>query len=353
MRSFLLFLIILTVLTSCAQDNQYESNPTLITNQEYIDALYTSGPDLKNVTDVFYFLLSNLDDEVTIYPTENYFYFTLSAGGRNIGGTLTLFPEQRDRNVIGLNYYEKGEDPDWYFAYQDKENTWIGNGTELGINESVFVKKIKKYKYSVSFKGRTVVFNLNDVGLEMPESIELTSDEEYVGPIIDESGLKFFILFNKKTSRMYFILNEDEKAAEYFEPLFNRFIIDRRTAFIFYDDVKNKRKILVGVHGKNVLKNNWFDGPFDQMPDNLIAEDRIPDYQKYIELSFPSSFGRADKFGRYNDTSRVAVAPYTVYFTFSDFANKCNDRLPESEFFTCMTVPKFELPRGFYVAKYG
>jgi len=350
---FFLFLIIICVLTSCIQNNQYEKEPTLITNQEYIDALYTQGPDLKNVTDVFYFLLSNLDDEVTIYPTENYFYFTLSAGGRNIGGTLTLFPEQRERNVIGLNYYEKGEDPDFIFAYQDKDNTWIGNGTELGINESVLVEEIKKNRYSVTFKDRTVIFNLNDIGLKKPEKAKLTNDEEYVGPIFDESGLKFFIIFNRKTYRMYFILNEDEFVPENFATVYGDFVIGKRTAYIFYKDAKNNRKLLVGIHGKNVLKNNWFDGPFDQMPDNYIDENLIPNYKKYIELSFPSAFGRVDKFGRYNDTSRVAVAPYTVYFTFSDFANKCNDRLPESEFFTCMTIPKFELPRGFYVAKYG
>ena len=33
------------------------------------------GPDMNNILSVFDFIFANLDEEVTVLPTENYYYF--------------------------------------------------------------------------------------------------------------------------------------------------------------------------------------------------------------------------------------------------------------------------------------
>ena len=74
----------------------------------------------------------------------------------------------------------------------------------------------------------------------------------------------------------------------------DRILIGQRTGFAYYLDDKLDRKILVGVFEGNARVNNYFDGPFDQLPDNFLEGDTLR--QIILEVE-PSLAGQIDRFG--------------------------------------------------------
>src|SRR3989344_8074044 len=268
---FFLFIVCLVYTAVFFPKYRYPPFPEghINTNQDFIEGLYTSL-DLNDTISVFRYVFTRLDDEVTVYPTENYFYYNFVAEGVHFRGTFTLFADNRDEGVFGFSYIEYDPDP----SVPDEEPR-IGGSKHFKAEDGVIVKKIHDFLYSVTFEGKTIKFYLNNVGLNPPQQAQLLPEETYVGTIFDESGLKFFLIFNNETQRLYHILDEDAFVPEQWRVLNEGVLIGKRTDFAFYNDSINKRKILVGTKGENVLKNNWYDGPFDQMPDNYVYTGQI------------------------------------------------------------------------------
>lgn len=328
--------------------SERESNnkiPGFNSNEEFIEGLYKEI-DLTDEIDVFRYVFFNLNENVTVYPTENYYYFQFPASGKTIWGTLTLSTQNRDQGFLGFNYVASTK------KVNQEISDLVASGKFLNKDDGVFVNKINDFKYSVSFEGKTVVFNLNEIGLDPPTKANLMDDEVYVGTSFDESGLKFFLLFNDSVKKLYWILNEDGFVPETFSELTFDIVIGDRTEFAFYLDKINDRKILIGVEGRNVIVNNWYDGPFDHLPDNYIHLDRI-NIKKYLEFENPDLNGKIDKYGRFLEQkgSRVAVSPYHVYFDKFEllFVNSCKiDPISASEFYSCITQPYFKIPEKFF-----
>lgn len=346
--TLVLFIVNLLGLTLGSRNAAKRGVPpgTLLTNQKFIKGLY-HDLDLKDPKSVFRHVFSHLEDEVTIYPTENYYYFRFPARGKAIWGSLSLFAENRDQGVIGFGYSEHNDNPNLPDGLDR-----AGGGGSYSAADGVVVKKLDIFKYAVSFEGRTVTFELHDVGVSPPQKARLRPEEVFVGPIFDESGLKFFLIFNRDTSRLYILLNEDGFVPEDFRRLTSDIILGERTGFAFYVDGENSRKILIAVQGENVLKNNWYDGPFDQMPDNYVHTGKIPNYQTYIESNYPGLKGRIDKYGNYlhEKGARVAVAPYLVYFSTQDViavVESCKALgAARAQFYSCITRQVFQVPEN-------
>jgi len=320
---------------------------SLWTNQNYIEGLYNSF-NVSDPKEVFKHLFFQLDDEVVVYPTENFYYFKFTALGKMFGGVFALHADNRDNGVIDFGYIERNDNP---YVDEGTGINRIGGSHNFSEEDGVMVKKINNFKYSVIFEGRKVIFKLNDIGMNPPINLMLHSEEEYVGPVFDESGLVFSLIFNKEISHLYIILNEDSFVPEYFRELTNDIVIGERSEFAFYNDKQYNRKILIGVKGVNVLKNNWFDGPFDQMPDNYVYTGQIPNYSDYLIAAYPNLEGRIDKYGNYLDIEgvRIAVGPYYVYWSndeLSSLADYCNsqDFPSKSEFYNCITQQMFIVP---------
>ena len=93
----------------------------------------------------------------------------------------------------------------------------------------------------------------------------------------------------------------------------------RRSGFAFWVDRDHgNRKVLTGVHQLNVRRNDYYDGPFDQLADNYADETRVA---AYMQLAYPGLRGRIDKYGYYTDRERplrVALSTYFVYAAQSD-----------------------------------
>lgn len=318
------------------------------TNEEFINGLY-AGLDLSSTTDVFRYVFQRLRSEVTVYPTENYYYFEFPARGKMVGGSLSLAPGDRDRGILGFGYYTKIPDKSrakFYFAR--------GGGADLSEKDGVRVTRLTETRYAVRYEGRTVVFTLNPAGATPPARVILLPGERYVGTTFDESGLRFHLLFHGGTRRLYWILDEEGFVPETFSRD-RDLVMGDRTEYVFYDDSLRSRKILIGVAGLNVVQNNWYDGPFDQLPDNEVAGGRL-NLKPFLLAHYGGDStgvrdGDVDNYGNYSRESRMAVAPYTVYFSARDlaFADSCRGlELSPEELCRCLTEQRYAVPDNFF-----
>jgi hypothetical protein len=158
-----------------------------------------------------------------------------------------------------------------------------------------------------------VVFELNDLSKVAVPTGVLGPDDQYLGPMFDESGIRLFLVFNRKLKIFHYVLDETAPVPDELIPsrLTNRILIARRTGFAFYNEHRLNRRILIGVFEGNSSVNSAFDGPFDQLPDNFIKGDELHDALVAAE---PALAGRIDRFGGSPDgTSRHLIGPYVYY----------------------------------------
>ncbi|HKS63893.1 MAG TPA: hypothetical protein VJT13_19480, partial [Xanthobacteraceae bacterium] len=88
-------------------------------------------------------------------------------------------------------------------------------------------------------------------------------------------------------------------------------LVGKRTGFAFYRDHRMNRKILIGAFEGNMRANNYFDGPFDQLPDNFIEGEALRDAILAVR---PQLKGHIDRFGASPDGSiRFDIGPYLPY----------------------------------------
>lgn len=308
-----------------------------LANEKFIDGL-NNELNLYDTNEVFRYVFSKLDDVTFIYPTENYYYFKFPTNGKVIWGTLNLSAHYQGFGSLGFSYIERGNDIN--------ATAKVGGASNYSEADGVEINKIDDFNYNVTFDNKTVLFKLHELNLEPPKIAKLTSDEVFVEPTFDESGLGFYLIFNNATNHLFWVLNEQDYDNESFTGYGEDIVIGDRTGFAFYVDEENNRKILIGVYALNVLQNNWYDGPFDQLLDNYVFTEQI-EIQKYMEANDPDLAGKINKYGGLyeNPGMRVAVASYTDYFFKDDLTSvlvSCEDSKTRSEFYTCITKENHE-----------
>ena len=125
--------------------------------------------------------------------------------------------------------------------------------------------------------------------------------------MFDESGIRFFLMFNSRLKVFHFILDETVPVADQFFALQGR-RAGRRSASapalrsITFDG----RKILVGVDERQSRLNTYLDGPFDQLPENFIEGEALRDAILAVE---PGVKGKIDRLGNFTDGSRPLPDP--------------------------------------------
>jgi hypothetical protein len=284
--------------------------PVLHTNQAYIEeATRESTLDVKDPKAVFAFVFANLPDTVTVYPTENFYYFTFIDNGVPYDGNITL--DARDRDDRKVN-----------FAYSEDLEGWRGDAPKthivLDASAGVQLEKIDRLVYRMTYHGKSVVFRLIDLSNVRPPANALAPTEKFIGPVFDESGVRFFLVFDQRLKVFRFILDETVKVADQLapSPRTDRILIGKRTGFAFYRDQLRDRKILIGAYEPNMAMNTYFDGPFDQLPDNFIKDDTLRDA---LIASDPSLKGHIDRFGGLpGGAERLGIDPYWPYRSVSD-----------------------------------
>jgi hypothetical protein len=246
---------------------------------------------------VFRHLFAQLAPRVTVYPTENYYYFGFMAGGRAFSGNFRLSPDARAEGRIHFAYFDSSE-PRWF------------RHLYLGPEHGVAVAAAGHLEYEVTFEGRTVRFVLNDLP-QTPPALPLLPGERFIGRSLDESGMVFLLLYDTETQGFIWVLDTATNHPLHLLPLDEELAVDIRTFFVFFHDREPDRLVLAGVDLKNVIANNYFDGPFDQLPDNHIADTA---FAEYAADAYPGTRGLLNRRGEGADgTARLAVTPYLQY----------------------------------------
>ncbi len=322
------------LLTSAATALAQEAPPKFHTNQSYIEDVNrrTSIP-ADDVKKMFGLVLESLPERVTVYPTENYYYFYFYHNGVRYAGNFRLDPQGRDEGKINFAYFVELQE------WKSREGVTYAL---LGKDEGVTVERVEPLLYRVSYGAKSVLFALNDLSAVTAPATSLGPDDRFLGPIFDESGIRFFLVFNSRLKIFHYVLDETIPVADELVPVAKRerLLIGRRTGFAYYRDHKLERKILVGVFANNSNVNNYFDGPFDQLPDNFIKGDEL---REAIIASAPSQKGKIDRYGNSPDgASRYLIGPYIHYRNEDDLVmfDRCaNDKkIPASLYHACFAV---------------
>jgi hypothetical protein len=322
----------LTVPTDVVAEPQ--SRPQLVTNEAMVaEVTRPAAFDIKDPMAVLAFVLGSLPPRVTVYPTENYYYFKFVQAGVPFAGNLRLDPRVRDQGTVQFGYYE--DNADW-----KKEG--LGEALELGAKQNVLVERVENLVYKITYQGTSVEFVLNDVSQRKPPASAIGPDERVIGPVFDESAVRFFLVYNTKAKVFQYILDETTAVPDELtpSPRSDRLLVGKRTGFAFYRDHRLDRKILVGVFEQNVLLNNYFDGPFDQLPDNFIEGESL---RQAIIDSDPSVKGKIDRLGYFQDDEvRYAISPYMQYRNENDLlaVHRCatDRRVPAASYYRCFTM---------------
>ena len=308
--------------------------PRLETNQAYVEEVTrTTTLSINDPIAVFAFVLNGLPDQVKVYPTENYYYFSFIHNGKRYAGNIRLDASNRDEGKV-------------IFAYYEELSEWRDESPVIHVildtSHGVMVEKVERLVYRVSYGQKSVVFALNDLSQVKPPANAIGPDEKFIGPIFDESAIRFFLVYNSKLKIFHYILDETVKVTDEFVPSrrTDRIIIGKRTDFAFYLDHRLDRKILIGVFEGNARANNYFDGPFDQLPDNFIEGEALRDILLEIE---PRLRGQIDRFGGSPDGAvRYMIAPYLPYRTEDelDAFDKCatSKKNPAAAYYNCFVA---------------
>jgi len=263
--------------------------------------------DLANLDGYFRHVFSRLPSVVTVYPSENYCYFVDRIQGREIWGNIRLPAGDRDRGILSFAYEEQLDSP-------EGNASPITGAKYLTQADGITIQRIDPYTYSVDVNGRAVTFHLHKLFQEVPKLFSLRTNEVFIERTFDESGLQFFLLFDTRRNYFLWVLNEEETVPDVLEKISDDILIGSHTGFVFWSDAKqNGRKVLSMVSKKSVLRNDPFDGPFDQLADNDVRTAKIGEW---MERAFPRLKGRIDEYGYYKNTkqpSRVALTCYGMY----------------------------------------
>lgn len=273
--------------------------------------------DLKNELAVFEYVFSSLASSVEVLPGENYYYFKFWEGGREFWGNIRLEPRDRDEGILN-------------FAYWDFNNPAFSKFKQIATNDGLKIIKLSDFDYSLAFAGRVVEFRLNQISQAPPLVANLRPGEKFLMRTFDESGLPFLLLFDEANKSFLWVLDGNPT-------------IDEKSDFVFYDDKDFNRKVLYGVSAENIKRNNYFDGPFDQLADNFIKGEGI---RPYLEMAYPYTKGQIDSFGYFLEngartSTRVAITPYYAYESDEDlrkFYKSCEGSV--NDILRCLTFDR-------------
>jgi len=314
--------------------------PRLETNQAYIEeALAPSRLAVGDPMAVFAFVLGSLPPRVIVYPTENYYYFSFIDDGVRFAGNIRIEPNDGGGQTVHFTYYE--DTSEWREDTPEKH-------VVLDAARGVAVEKVDRLQYRISYDGKSVLFVLNDLSAVKPPAGAIAPGEEFIGPIFDESGVRFYLVFNAKLKIFHYILDETVSVADQFfsPPATDRILVGKRTGFAFYRDHLRDRKILIGAQENNMRVNNYFDGPFDQLPDNFIVGETL---RRAILTVQPNLKGKIDRLG--SDPSgevRFSIDAYRPYLKVEDLydIHRCaTAKVHARSYYTCFSDALAGMPK--------
>lgn len=324
---------------ACATASFAAEQPRLYTNERYIDDVQNRAAlPIDDTKAMFAWVLGELPERVKVYPTEDYYYFYFYHQGSRYAGNIRLDAGTRDAGKVNFSYYV--DLTEWHL---NEDNSHYAL---LGKDDGVTVEKAEPLVYRVTYRGKSVVFELNDLSAVKPPAQALGPDDKFLGPIMDESGVRFFLVFNKRLKIFHYLLDETIPVADELVPTKKtaRILLGRRTGFAFYQDQKLPRKIMIGAFEANGRVNNYFDGPFDQLPDNFLKGDELR--AAILEASPELKNEKMDRFGSSpSGEARYLIGPYIFYRSEEDlypFDACATKRIARDDYYRCFVAEQDE-----------
>lgn len=248
-------------------------------------------------------LFQELPKQMMVYPSEGYYYFHMFRAGKKIRGNIR-FDERLIKKgklpIIFLTEFANGEESEELYEV-------IENGRDLKI------EVLAPGSYELEYKGKKISVSLYDLGADRASFAGLKQDEVYVGPLFDDSAIKFDLVYNNAANTFHYVLNERSGVNENLQMVagLNNIAIGDRTGFAYFVETDG-RKILIGARKNNVYSNTHYDGPFDQLPDTILDGEQI---KTFLETYDKELIGKILPGGWYKDDelSRYAIVPYIGY----------------------------------------
>jgi hypothetical protein len=262
----------------------FELNQDFVQNNEKL-----TDPDACAPREVVSDLFRQIGSIVKVYPTENYYYFKFTRAGKSYSGSLRLFVEDRDSGILQFACYEN------YVSWLSQSSVEVVYAS-LDETDGLVLEKVGELEYRAIFEGNSVTFQLNDLDQTYDEDL-LQSDEKFSGRIFDESGLIFVLIYNSSEKYFYYQLDTTNRVPEAFVRFSSEIYLGKRTGFLFYNDTIGNF-ILIGVQQEEVHSNSWYDGPFDQLPENFF---NATTYWENVFDAFPELNGKLSSGGIFID----------------------------------------------------
>lgn len=285
-----------------------EPGPQLWRQEDWLLGLHHRGLKLEDAASVFEAVFARLPAEVRVWPTENYYYWQLASDGRWLQGNLRLPAGGPDRGALAIAYGEPLE-----FLDDSERAQRLAVSKTFGPADGVDVRRSDPLTVEVTYSGRTVTFRLNPLAQEPPPGAQLGTGERLVQRTQDESGLRFFLLYHTIGRHFFWILDESDPPPESFRSLADEVVIGRRTGFVFWaQPTHGGRKVLASVRRASLQRNDYHDGPFDQLADNFVTGDGL---RPLLEEAMPWLRGRVDPWGYILDGPSPRRVALTVHGT--------------------------------------
>lgn len=260
-------------------------------------------------------VFAQVPDEAMVWPTENYYYFSFTANGRDYAGNFRLHPEEREEGLINFAYFDRS-DPSWF------------RHLLLGPDDGVALEKLSDLDWTMTLDGRSVTFRMNTISQAPPAPGLLSPQERFVGRTFDESGVRFLLVFHDTQNRFLWLLDPVQAKETKLVKLSPNLDIHVGSGFVFHRG-ESGRLALVGVNSAEIVRNTYYDGPFDQLADNWLPETQ---FKEFAERSEPGIVGQINRRGEFKgQEARMAVMPYIQYRMSSevwDAANRCEAAIP-------------------------
>ncbi|MGJ0395119.1 MAG: hypothetical protein ACR65U_02655 [Methylocystis sp.] len=329
-HSILRLLTLIAPTAAAAAAAQETQLPRLYANETSIeDANRRTSLAIDDPLAVFAFVLGALPARVRVYPTENYYYFSFVLNGTRYLGNIRLPAAERDSGKLRFEYYQETS------AGLDQGRAFH---TIIDSSQGVALERVAPLTYRVTQGAKSVIFALEDLSGAQPPASAIGPNEEFLGPIIDESAMRFYLVYNSRLKLFHYVLDESSAGADELvaSKRTDRLFIGRRTGFAFHRDRRLDRRILIGVRESDSRLNTYFDGPFDQLPENFIEGESL---RRAIVDFDPAVKGEIDRFGNFLDGSgRYLIHPYIRYRTLDDLyaVQRCARRSDLAAYDKCL-----------------
>lgn len=271
-------------------------------------------PDLEDPDAVLAYVLGWAPPYAIVYPTEIFYYFRFrDRNGDWVWGNLRVAEASEGR--IGLSYFHPGSATFWHRVYDADGGLGVASA---GARDHI-----------VTYAGRRVRFHIPEVAIAPPPGLGLDVPERYVARIVDESGVRFHLIFNTSTNSFYMLLDESAGCPDRLESTEEGMTLGTRTGFVYFDEPDLGRRLLIGVRLSNIAENNYLDGPGDQVPYEVPLRD-------LLHLAYPHTMldPGIDAHGVLLGTAewqRIAVTPFHRYQTLDELSDRIREALAHSD----------------------